>query len=243
MDYCDPWAGLQRLTLLALVHSHAQSDPRHMKTMRLTRPSVPLDRDGSKEYINALLLVSTLIATVTFAAGFTIPGGFRSSTPHLGMAALATDPRLIFFLLLDMMAMQSSVLAVVSLIWAQLGDPALVQRSLNVAWPSLYFALHCMVFAFFFGMVIAVGHLIWLIVVIYLITILFLGATVFIISPHMFLQSPGIPALWGHHLISFVTFADDEGDESYQSSTQRSVKRVESVEISSNDHVEMPDTT
>ncbi|KAK1371782.1 hypothetical protein POM88_037874 [Heracleum sosnowskyi] len=44
--------------------------------------------DFSKDRVNTLLLVSTLIATVTFAAGFTMPGGYSISEPDQGMATL-----------------------------------------------------------------------------------------------------------------------------------------------------------
>ncbi|CAH8273295.1 unnamed protein product [Arabidopsis lyrata] len=42
--------------------------------------------DKHKDNVNALLLVANLVATVAFAAGFTIPGGFSSAPPNLGMA-------------------------------------------------------------------------------------------------------------------------------------------------------------
>ncbi|CAA7047016.1 unnamed protein product [Microthlaspi erraticum] len=155
----------ERLTLVVLALGYVQRD----RLMKLTKPSVHMIREGNKEYINALLLVAALVATVTFAAGFTIPGGFNSSAPNLGMPTLATDSRLIIFLIFDMVAMQCSVVAVVSLMWAQLGDPALRSTSLNVALKSLHFALESMVLAFLFGMVIAAGNINWLVVVIYVV--------------------------------------------------------------------------
>uniref|UniRef100_F6HI81 PGG domain-containing protein n=1 Tax=Vitis vinifera TaxID=29760 RepID=F6HI81_VITVI len=41
--------------------------------------------DQYKDRVNTLLLVSTLVATVTFAAGFTMPGGYNSSNPSAGI--------------------------------------------------------------------------------------------------------------------------------------------------------------
>ncbi|CAL5394629.1 unnamed protein product [Camellia sinensis] len=40
-----------------------------------------VDIDSYKDRFNTLLLVSTLIATVTFAAGCTIPGGYNNIEP------------------------------------------------------------------------------------------------------------------------------------------------------------------
>ncbi|ESQ38029.1 hypothetical protein EUTSA_v10029249mg [Eutrema salsugineum] len=225
----------ERLTLAALAHSHAGSDPGFMQT--LTTRSVPLDRKGNKEYINALSMVAALVATVTFAAGFTIPGGFKSSAPHLGMAALASNPRFIIFLIFDILAMQFSLLALVALILAQSEDPALYHKSLRIALPSLYYALYFMAFAFFFGMVIAAGNLIVLIVVDFYICFTIFAVTLFIFIPHVLLQALGIRAVCGRFFFYFVRYADDYGDESYQSSTQRSVK------IPRNDQVDMPDTS
>ncbi|XP_023636792.1 protein ACCELERATED CELL DEATH 6 isoform X2 [Capsella rubella] len=81
----------ERLTLMALADAQFKNYPTFRDTphtMGLTRPIKPKD-GGNKDYINALLVVAALIATVTFTAGFTIPGGVRSSNPNLGMANLA----------------------------------------------------------------------------------------------------------------------------------------------------------
>uniref|UniRef100_A0A1J3FGZ4 Ankyrin repeat-containing protein n=1 Tax=Noccaea caerulescens TaxID=107243 RepID=A0A1J3FGZ4_NOCCA len=204
----------ERLTLVVLALGYVQRD----RIMKLTKPSVHMIREGNKEYINALLLVAALVATVTFAAGFTIPGGFN----NLGMATLATDSRLIIFLIFDMVAMQCSVVAVVSLMWAQLGDPALRSTSLNVALKSLHFALESMVLAFLFGMVIAAGNVKWLVVVIYVINLVFLFAMACILSPHITLQEPLhklIHSRFGRFMLAlnlfyFLGFVDDDGDES-----------------------------
>ncbi|KAL9816295.1 putative ankyrin repeat-containing domain, PGG domain, protein accelerated cell death 6 [Arabidopsis thaliana] len=146
--------GLQRYTLLVLVEAHVQNDPRCRHTMTPTRSITP--KGGrNKDYINALLVVAALIATVTFTAGFTIPGGYRSSTPNLGMANLATNTRLLLFLIYDILALEISFVAVVSLILAQLGDPALYQSFARVAMALVCLAIYFMSLAFFVAMVIA----------------------------------------------------------------------------------------
>ncbi|XP_027152355.1 protein ACCELERATED CELL DEATH 6-like [Coffea eugenioides] len=57
-------------------------------------------------------IVATLIITVTFAAGFTVPGGYNSDGPHKGMAVLGKKAAFIAFVFSDFLAMFFSVDAV-----------------------------------------------------------------------------------------------------------------------------------
>ncbi|KAF8112210.1 hypothetical protein N665_0066s0082 [Sinapis alba] len=212
----------ERMTLLVIVFLYGMKDTTLMWTKKLTRPSYPLNRDNNREYINALLLVGTLIATVTFAAGFTIPGGFNSSAPHLGRAILVNDLKLIYFLACDTLAMQSSVIAIATLIWAQLGDPALVHRSLNVALPLLFFALLCMPAAFSFAMSIIAGSKGLMKFLNFTFT-MFLYGMIFILGPHVILQIPGIPAYFGLYFVQFMLLYGD-GDATDQTSLHISSK-------------------
>ncbi|XP_022722616.1 ankyrin repeat-containing protein NPR4-like [Durio zibethinus] len=56
------------------------------------------------------LLVATLVATVTFAAAFTVPGGYKSD--EQGDATLSRDPAFKAFIITDTLAFVSSLLAV-----------------------------------------------------------------------------------------------------------------------------------
>ncbi|CDP16302.1 unnamed protein product [Coffea canephora] len=58
-------------------------------------------------------IVATLIATVTFAAVFQVPGGYNSDGPHKGMAVLGKKAAFIAFVILDSLAMFASIVAVV----------------------------------------------------------------------------------------------------------------------------------
>nr|XP_027099212.1 ankyrin repeat-containing protein At5g02620-like [Coffea arabica] len=58
------------------------------------------------------LIVATQIATVTFAAGFTVPGGYYSDGPHKGMAVLGKKAAFITFVISDSLAMIASIGAV-----------------------------------------------------------------------------------------------------------------------------------
>ncbi|XP_027099210.2 protein ACCELERATED CELL DEATH 6-like [Coffea arabica] len=61
-------------------------------------------------------IVATLIATVTFAAGLTVPGGYYSDGPHRGMAVLSKKAAFITFVISDSLAMIASIGAVLGLI-------------------------------------------------------------------------------------------------------------------------------
>ncbi|CAA7047018.1 unnamed protein product [Microthlaspi erraticum] len=236
----------ERLTIVVLVHGHFENDAKCIHTMKLTRPSVPLERGGNKDFINALIVVAALVATVTFSAGFTTPGGFKStSSPNLGVAVLANDNRLHVFLGCDTVAMGSSVIAVVSLIWAQLGDPALFRSSVNLALPLLCFSLLWMANAYFSAMMITVGPVPGFMIVFMLAYLFFLYVMLVIFVPHIFLQlsifgpaSPLVSAVF----LSFLKLVNDGNDESDKTSSTQShmsIKKEDSVEISG----EMPHTT
>ncbi|XP_048497816.1 ankyrin repeat-containing protein ITN1-like [Beta vulgaris subsp. vulgaris] len=68
---------------------------------------------------NTLSVVAALLATITFAAGFTLPGGFDNET---GNTILAKKPSFIVFLLSDAFAMCTSMLVLFCLIWSMVSN-------------------------------------------------------------------------------------------------------------------------
>nr|POF23003.1 hypothetical protein CFP56_15678 [Quercus suber] len=69
---------LQRLTWTALKAAGVPRNPNASSKKQGSNSSELQSTDNYKDRANTLLLVSTLVATVTFAAGFTIPGGYNS---------------------------------------------------------------------------------------------------------------------------------------------------------------------
>ena len=65
-----------------------------------------------KDVSNAHLLVATLIATVTFAAGFSLPGGYNEDKPNKGKSVLSTKAVFKVFVITDAMAFYCSTAAV-----------------------------------------------------------------------------------------------------------------------------------
>ncbi|KAH7843914.1 hypothetical protein Vadar_022306 [Vaccinium darrowii] len=75
-----------------------------------------------KPFINTIILVATLIATVTFAAAFTMPGGFDTSADNLGVATLVKKAALKVLILSDTFAMGCSIVVVFLLSFAMLAE-------------------------------------------------------------------------------------------------------------------------
>uniref|UniRef100_A0A5B6YN64 PGG domain-containing protein n=1 Tax=Davidia involucrata TaxID=16924 RepID=A0A5B6YN64_DAVIN len=149
----------QRLTLQALRYANVP----HASNPKTQRSSSNQSLEYYKDRVNTLLLVATLVATVTFAAGFTMPGGYNSSdNPNKGMATMFEKHTFHVFLISDTIAMFSSILVAVVLIWAQLGDVSLIIAALKLALPLLGIALTMVSSAFMAGVYLVVSNLTWL---------------------------------------------------------------------------------
>lgn len=112
-------------------------------------------RTNLDEMRNTLSVVAALLATITFAAGFTLPGGLNSST---GYGMLATKVPFLVFLLADAYAMCASMLVLFCLIWSMISDRDmsyfLVDRSVLILMQSLYGTL----VAFMTGIYAVIAH-------------------------------------------------------------------------------------
>ncbi|KAL2944721.1 Ankyrin repeat-containing protein ITN1, partial [Bienertia sinuspersici] len=106
------------------------------------------------EVRNTLSVVAALLATITFTAGFTLPGGFNQDT---GEAILANKAAFIVFLISDTIAMCFSMLVLLCLIWSMVFEPNqslfLIDRSVGL----LRIALYCTLLAFMTGVYIVIS--------------------------------------------------------------------------------------
>ncbi|KAI8007481.1 Protein ACCELERATED CELL DEATH 6 [Camellia lanceoleosa] len=100
-----------------------------------------------KQMGHALLMVATLIATVTFAAAFTIPRGFNNNVgPDQGQALLQSSLHLKWFLVSDSIAMSFSVIAACILFWGDViealvrSKPELIKEADHHGRTPLYYA-------------------------------------------------------------------------------------------------------
>ena len=138
-----------------------------------------------KDQVNTLILVATLVATMTFTAGFALPGGYNDSVPNLGMAMLAKKTAFQVFLVCNTLAMYSSIITIVALIWAQLGDRLIILTAFNIALPFLGLALTSMSIAFMAGTYAAVSHLPLLGYFILGIGVIFLLVLLLLLAPYV----------------------------------------------------------
>ncbi|KAA8524428.1 hypothetical protein F0562_010848 [Nyssa sinensis] len=172
----------QRLTWLVLRYVGAPQSRRYVRYVRVPqyrrkqifneeegenrklslRDQPELLLDNYKDRVNTLLLVATLVVTITFAAGFTMPGGYNNSDPNQGMASLVHESSFNVFLISNTIALYSSILVANSLIWAQLCDVSLVVASLKFAVPLLGISLTMVSISFMTGVHLVVSNLNWL---------------------------------------------------------------------------------
>ncbi|KAG5545347.1 hypothetical protein RHGRI_017722 [Rhododendron griersonianum] len=164
-EYMERMASFQkRLTWMALRVAGAPRSPHAnvSKTKKSSSAGQNSELENYKDKVNVVLLVATLVAAVTFTAGFTVPGGYNNSNPDQGMATMLAKVKFQEFVICDTVAMYSSIIVTVTLIWAQLGDLSSMRVALKLAVPLLGIALAMMSIAFMAGVYLVVSKLHWL---------------------------------------------------------------------------------
>ncbi|XP_059654795.1 ankyrin repeat-containing protein At5g02620-like [Cornus florida] len=138
-------------------------------------PSAPLKRFISKISDNNLI-VATLIATVAFAAGFTLPGGYDGNDgANQGMAVLIKQVAFKVFVVADTIAMILSIKAVITHISASTyEDEDKRGNGYGNALATIICAIGAMVVAFMTGLYVVLGDSLVLAISVIVICCLFL---------------------------------------------------------------------
>ncbi|WVZ01332.1 hypothetical protein V8G54_027401, partial [Vigna mungo] len=156
---------LQRLTWCQLKSAGVQNAERGSHSIEV--PFSPLKPKAEniefyKDRINTLMVVSTLITTIAFAGGITLPGGTNGSTPGEGMALMLNQVWFKPYILCTTISMYGGIRVTIILIWAQLGDVTLALFALKVARPLLGITLATLSVAFLAGVHLVISDLSWL---------------------------------------------------------------------------------
>ncbi|XP_047181205.1 ankyrin-1-like [Vigna umbellata] len=168
---------VQRLTWCQLKSAGVQNAERGSHSIEV--PSSPFkpkakNTEFYKDRINTLMVVSTLITTITFAAGFTLPGGTNSSTPGEGMALMLNQVWFKPYILCTTISMYGGISVTIILIWAQLGDVTLALFALKVARPLLGITLATLSVAFLAGVHLVISDLSWLATTLLILCVVFI---------------------------------------------------------------------
>ncbi|GMJ10280.1 hypothetical protein like AT4G03500 [Hibiscus trionum] len=150
----------------------------------------------SREMATTLLLMATLIATFTFTAAFTIPGGFKNEDPDEGMAVLIGKSAFKAFVVTDSIAFTTSMTAAVIVFWSssyQVTESFM--DTLPFAIGLTWIALLAMGLAFVTGLFVVLSKTLWLAILVCVIgctspAILYLFAPLFLLVFDRLSSSP-----------------------------------------------------
>ncbi|KAL3714424.1 hypothetical protein ACJRO7_006363 [Eucalyptus globulus] len=121
-----------------------------------------LDPSAFKEKVSCLLVVATLIASVTFVSGFSVPGGYYGSDPNAGLPILLHKAMYNVFVISNSTAMYGSIMTIVTLLWILVSDPSVTVVVVHLSTIPLLVALTAMPLAFMAGVYGTVTKLDWL---------------------------------------------------------------------------------
>ncbi|XP_021755631.1 protein ACCELERATED CELL DEATH 6-like [Chenopodium quinoa] len=110
-------------------------------------------RTNLLEVRNSLFVVAALLATITFTAGFTLPGGLNQES---GEALLAKKVAFLVFLMSNTLDMCTSMLVLICLVWSMVQDSSnsllLIDRSMVL----LLVAFYSTILAFMTGVYVVI---------------------------------------------------------------------------------------
>ncbi|XP_039160490.1 protein ACCELERATED CELL DEATH 6 isoform X2 [Eucalyptus grandis] len=122
----------------------------------------PPELDRYKDQANTRTVVAALVASVTFTSGFSIPGGFNGSDLNAGIPILLHKAMYKVFVMCNSIAMYSSIMAIVILLWSHVNDPYTMLLAILLSNVPLFVTLAAMPLAFMAGVYVTISNLTWL---------------------------------------------------------------------------------
>ncbi|XXG69257.1 hypothetical protein AAC387_Pa06g2174 [Persea americana] len=171
---------------------------------------VEISPEFKKLGLQTLPIITSLVATVTFAAAFTVPGGFKNDGPREGLPVFMRNAALQAFVLSDILAFCSSMAATVLLIYANARseDPFKIHYALKTCYYISGVAIVATITAFVTAVcVLTSKESLWLAV-----TSLLLGSAVplFLVCYIWFLKEREENLYWKDHVeFSFAHQGDN----------------------------------
>ncbi|KAF8414079.1 hypothetical protein HHK36_002078 [Tetracentron sinense] len=143
-----------------------------------------------KAMANTLSVVAALIATVTFAAVFTMPGGNKNEGAGQGVAVFINEVAFKAFVISDTIAMCTSMIVALVLVWAVPGVPGMLVNAVGWALWLMWIALGGMVVSFVTAVYVVVStRCMWLAIVVCI-----MGCSVpFLVTPIVIISARQAP--------------------------------------------------
>ncbi|KAK4270595.1 hypothetical protein QN277_019383 [Acacia crassicarpa] len=194
----------QRLTWIALQSAGTpRSSARFSNDTIVGAKTESPSTEQYKDRIGTLMLVSTLIITASFAAGFAMPAGVDQGT-----AVMLNHVMFHLFILSLTISVFGAIITAIILMWAYLDDLQLMLLALTCAMPVLGISLMTLSLAFLAGVYLVVSKLSWLATTFLVLSVVLIFMVVFLYALFWLPSSSTIPVIRYISYYPFLLYAE-----------------------------------
>ncbi|XP_039160566.1 protein ACCELERATED CELL DEATH 6 [Eucalyptus grandis] len=197
--------GLARFLLLSVSYDRSDRIISKPEARDKWHPHGLLPTKEADDVINTMLVVATLVASVSFTAGFAVPGGLNgsdlASKDDQGMATLLDNRKFQAFVICNTVAMLCSMASVIGFLFTYLTEIHISIFGCHLAGLLLAISLPPTSAAFLIGVILTIEKLPWLaIVMVILGSIFVLVITAALVSPFVAIILSWLPRFRKKHL-------------------------------------------
>lgn len=138
-----------------------------------------------KDRVNTLLVVATLVATMAFAAGLSVPLGYNSTEFKSNVKHSYRESAFNAFVICNSIAVYSAVISTLALIGTQLANMKCMLTTFKFIVPLLGFSVISMSLVFVAGLYLVLGQHHWLEVFFLASSVFYLMALLLLIIPYI----------------------------------------------------------